>query len=66
MLSFVTPNEKRCYHLLKICTEIRVEIKIHIKNGQRVSLRDHLGDMGNKGCSTGTHIHYEVTSKKKL
>ena len=34
--------------------------KIRVKKGQRVSRGDHIGDMEKTGCSTGTHLHYEV------
>ncbi len=42
--------ETRFGHL----SQIRVEV------GQRVSRGDKIGDMGNSGRSTGTHLHYEV------
>ena len=34
--------------------------KIRVINGQRVSRGDHIGDLEKTGCSTGTHLHYEV------
>lgn len=52
--------------LVKIQHEFGIETryahmsKIRVTKGQRVSRGDRIGDMGNTGRSTGTHLHYEV------
>ncbi|MBL3550838.1 peptidoglycan DD-metalloendopeptidase family protein [Rhodovulum sulfidophilum] len=47
-------------HEFGIVTRYGHMSKIRVKAGQRVSRGDRIGDMGNSGRSTGTHLHYEV------
>jgi len=44
-------------------TEYLHMIDIKVKNGDFVKKGDQIGTMGNRGCSTGTHLHYEVHKK---
>ncbi|RBI74614.1 M23 family peptidase [Roseovarius sp. TE539] len=52
--------------LVKIRHDFGVETRyahmsrVRVKEGQRVSRGDRIGDMGNTGRSTGTHLHYEI------
>ncbi|MFQ6552448.1 DUF5930 domain-containing protein [Aestuariibius insulae] len=52
--------------LVKIQHEFGIETRyahlsrIRVQPGQRVSRGERIGDMGNSGRSTGTHLHYEV------
>lgn len=39
--------------------------QIRVSEGDRVSRGDRIGDMGNSGRSTGTHLHYEVRTGGK-
>jgi murein DD-endopeptidase MepM/ murein hydrolase activator NlpD len=52
--------------LIKIRHDFGIETRyghlsqIRVKVGDRVSRGDRIGDMGNSGRSTGTHLHYEI------
>ncbi|HUF87211.1 MAG TPA: DUF5930 domain-containing protein [Thermohalobaculum sp.] len=39
--------------------------RARVKVGQRIARGDRIGDMGNTGRSTGTHVHYEIRIDKK-
>lgn len=47
-------------HAFGLETRYAHQSKIRVTKGQKVSRGDRIGDMGNSGNSTGTHLHYEV------
>ena len=53
-------NLVKIKHQFGIETRYAHMSRIRVKVGEKVSRGDQIGDMGNTGRSTGTHLHYEV------
>ena len=50
----------RIQHALGYETRYAHMSRLAVTEGQRVSRGDRIGDMGNTGRSTGSHVHYEI------
>lgn len=50
----------RIKHAFGLETVYAHQSQLRVEVGQKVSRGDRIGDMGNSGRSTGTHLHYEV------
>jgi len=50
----------RIQHALGYETRFAHMSRLGVTVGQRVSRGDRIGDMGNSGRSTGSHVHYEI------
>lgn len=50
----------RIQHALGYETRYAHMSRLGVTEGQRVSRGDRIGDMGNTGRSTGSHVHYEI------
>lgn len=53
-------NFVRVRHAFGLETAYAHLSRISVKVGERVAQGDRIGDMGNTGRSTGTHLHYEI------
>ena len=53
------------YHGMGYTTRYAHLKKIRVEPRQRVARGDIIGDMGNTGRSTGTHVHYEIRKNGK-
>jgi murein DD-endopeptidase MepM/ murein hydrolase activator NlpD len=47
-------------HGFGIVTRYAHMTRLNVREGERVSRGEHIGDMGCTGRCTGTHLHYEV------
>lgn len=55
----------RIRHLGGISTSYSHLSEITVREGQRVSRNERIGDIGSTGLSTGPHLHYEIVVSNK-